>query len=348
MSIALQIPKNFNSTESQEYFCRMALEIASLHSNTPPFVIVQDKQSLSAAFAISENVIFIRSRTYGVLGHFFYKSKLYNWIKKQHPGYFLSQGAIDISHLLPRHIIIINSPEILNNNRQLKNIVTAHAVITSSALLTEKLIDRIKKFGNNIFHVPYLYNTNVQKITQEEKIAIQHELFEEKEFFILFQCGAPLHHIITFLKGFSIFKKWQQSNIQILLIIDHSSEEAISSVLDTYKFREDVKIISQKFYQKKWIEASYATFVLPSVETPISTMHQVIEANMPLAVNDNAYLRSAFGNAACYFKMEDNSIGLQLIQLYKNESFRNELILQAISLSSNLHRPSAVEIFKKL
>jgi hypothetical protein len=45
--------------------------------------------------------------------------------------------------------------------------------------------------------------------------------------------------------------------------------------------------------------------------------------------------------------LDDNSIAQQLILLYKNESYRNELISQSSILCSNLHHLSAIEIFQE-
>lgn len=70
----------------------------------------------------------------------------------------------------------------------------------------------------------------------------------------------PLESLITCLKAFSQFKKWQQTNMAIVVIMrDQQSVQAATVLLKGYKFKEAVFIYDLENFKMDWMAAAYLT-----------------------------------------------------------------------------------------
>ena len=133
------------------------------------------------------------------------------------------------------------------------------------------------------------------------------------------------------LKAFSLFKKWQHSNMK-LVIIGYSNLHIIHLKLRNYKYKDDVVLVSNpdEHVSSRLIAASYA-MIYPAKLTylPLPVL-QAISCNTPVIVNKTV-ADAANNNAAFYWTeiAENESLSKQMILCYKNEEFRKGIIDEA-------------------
>jgi glycosyltransferase involved in cell wall biosynthesis len=151
-----------------------------------------------------------------------------------------------------------------------------------------------------------------------------------KDYFIFAGDIAEQHLLIDLLKAFSIFKKWQQSNM--LLLIAGSTTPYISLLeekLVTYKYRQDVIIIKNPTLedQRKLVACSYALVHPASANSWPQPLVLAVQHKVAIIASDIPGNR-AMTDAAVWIDNNDlvNGFSAAMQLLYKDEQKKQELL----------------------
>jgi len=163
--------------------------------------------------------------------------------------------------------------------------------------------------------------------TETESIRTQYSAGRD---FFLFTGDIDAHHkLIELLKAFSVFKKWQQSNMLLVIAGDSTPwTDFFEEKLSTYKYREDVMLLKDLEEEEiaKLVAASYV-LVYPSVEPvlPLPVM-AAAAAGIAAIVSDTPINREATAAAAWVDNnnMEDG-FAQSMIHLFKDEAKKQEI-----------------------
>jgi hypothetical protein len=137
------------------------------------------------------------------------------------------------------------------------------------------------------------------------------------------------HQLIDLLKAFSIFKKWQQSNMQLLLA---GSETAWTDILEeklsTYKYKSDVVLLKGVAESEMaGITAAAYALLYPCLNNrlPIELL-QAVQLGMASIVSDLPSTK-AITQAAIWVNNNDvqNELAKAMILLYKDEQQKLQL-----------------------
>jgi glycosyltransferase involved in cell wall biosynthesis len=179
-------------------------------------------------------------------------------------------------------------------------------------------------------------------LTWEEKLEVKATVTGGKDYFLYMGPISPANHIITLLKAFSLFKKRQLSNLQLVLAgpvlwPQGGFEEKLAS----YRYRSDVIVLeaADEKLQAKLLGAAYA-FVNPSTTEGFSSFQlkalccglPVISSSEHSEPETPAVLRS--GN-------QPEEFANQMKLLYKDENLRGQLIEKALGETGKF-KPEAV------
>ncbi|MFM8759164.1 MAG: glycosyltransferase, partial [Methylophilaceae bacterium] len=83
-----------------------------------------------------------------------------------------------------------------------------------------------------------------QPLDYEAKAAVKAEYANDCEYFLFTGGIHPRKNLLNLLKAFSVFKKWQRSNMKLLVVGRKAWQyEDVLEKLNTYKFREDVVLL---------------------------------------------------------------------------------------------------------
>ncbi len=169
-----------------------------------------------------------------------------------------------------------------------------------------------------------------QPFDWDKRDHIKAEYTAGREYFMLPIQSTPHQHIINVLKAFSKFKKWQQSNMQLVVIGKLLADKKIKELLQTYKYRSEVKVIEAILTDSDnaAITASAMTMIyLPASEGPVMILKEALQSGTPVITVASPAFTEVCADAVLYsdpLNIED--LAASMIKLYKDEKLRDQLI----------------------
>ena len=154
----------------------------------------------------------------------------------------------------------------------------------------------------------------------------KNNLTEGANYFLAFQ---PLDCFVDMLKEFSIFKKWQQTNMALVFIFDNDKELMQAQTLLTgYKFKDSIFLKSISDFEPAWIAASYAILFNTINFDKTGLIEMAIEYNIPLlfnnAENQSSIMPETWQQAGEQFSFDEQGGLSNHFKLY----YKDEVYLQ--------------------
>jgi hypothetical protein len=148
-------------------------------------------------------------------------------------------------------------------------------------------------------------------------------------------------NLVTVLKAFTYFKGWQRSNLQLAITVYQPLNKQAEQLLSTYKYRADVHLVvnnqplrPQLFYN--WLSAAYAYIAINTgAQYPVNIL-QSMACWVPACSVNNPITKAIFSNNIAYFTpTPEKELAQLLVQLYKDETFKQHLVQQGNLYVSN-------------
>ena len=153
----------------------------------------------------------------------------------------------------------------------------------------------------------------------------KNSLTEGANYFLAFQ---PLNSFVDMLKEFSVFKKWQQTNMALVFIFDNDKDLMQAQTLLTgYKFKDSIFLKSISDFEPAWIAASYMILFNTINFDKTGLIEMAIEYDIPLvfnnAENQKNLLPEAWLKAGEQFSFEEKGgLSNHFKLYYKDELYR--------------------------
>jgi glycosyltransferase involved in cell wall biosynthesis len=150
------------------------------------------------------------------------------------------------------------------------------------------------------------------------------------------------HQLIELLKAFSVFKKWQQSNMQ-LVIAGYTTgwTETLEEKLQHYKFRADIVLLKNPSVTVtgQLVAAAYAVVLPMAANVFCASLLLAVQSGKALIASDQPVNRAITGSAEWVDK-SDTAEGFSkaMILLYKDEKHLQSLIQQSRQAVIQLNR----------
>lgn len=164
----------------------------------------------------------------------------------------------------------------------------------------------------------------------QEKEQVKEGFADGREYFLFTGGIRPLKNLMNLLRSFSLFKKWQHSNMKLLIAGSLARQyDDVWMKLKTYKYRDDVVPLNYLPDEQlaRVTAAAYAVihssfpggFGLPVIEA--------MQALVPVITSTTGSMPEIGGDAALYADPADPAaIAKHMLTLYKDEAQRNTLI----------------------
>jgi glycosyltransferase involved in cell wall biosynthesis len=184
--------------------------------------------------------------------------------------------------------------------------------------------------------------TIVTELSWAEAESIKTQYTGGRSFFLFTGDIAEQHQLVELLKAFSIFKKWQQSNMQ-LVIAGYTSgwTQTFEEKLLNYKYRADVVLLKDADGSEmaKLIAACYAVVYPVAGNVFPFALILGVQSNKAVIASDN-YINRQITNAAEWVNKNNTAegFGKAMILLYKDEKHQQLLVQQTIELATDLNR----------
>lgn len=162
----------------------------------------------------------------------------------------------------------------------------------------------------------------------DEKEAIKKEYTGGKEYFLADVRASDDGGITQLLKSFSLFKKRQLSNLQLLLAGRRPSPGSrLSQQLETYKYRQDIRWCERDDAGRRCAAAAYALLFPAQRKTLGIPLLDAWKAEIPVIIGTNSGFRNMAGDGVLVADMSDPAaLAGHLMAVYKDEQLRRDLI----------------------
>jgi glycosyltransferase involved in cell wall biosynthesis len=184
--------------------------------------------------------------------------------------------------------------------------------------------------------------TVVSSLSWTEATDIRTQYTGGRSFFLFTGNISEQHQLVDLLKAFSVFKKWQQSNMQ-LVIAGYATAwtQEFEKKLLTYRYKADVLLIKNvtSTDMAKLAAACYA-MVYPAAANifPLALL-LAVQSNKAVIASDT-YINRQMIQAAEWVDKNDTAAGFAkaMILLYKDEQHQQSLVQQTIAPSAQFNR----------
>ncbi len=173
-------------------------------------------------------------------------------------------------------------------------------------------------------------NENFQTLPWHRKQEVKDKFAEGREYFLCTGGIHPRKNLLNLLKAFSLFKKWQHSNMKLVIAgrLAWQYAETVEK-LKTYKYRSDVVLTGYlPDHDLAELTAGAYAMVYPSFFEGFGL--PVIEAmrcEVPVITSNTSSLPEIGADAALYADPNDpDAIAKHMLSLYRDETFRSRLI----------------------
>jgi len=168
----------------------------------------------------------------------------------------------------------------------------------------------------------------VAPLSSAEKEVIKQQYTAGKEYFLVDVAASDEEGITQLLKSFSLFKKRQLSNLQLILAGRKPSPESeLSHRLETYKYRQDIHWCEPEDAENRLTGAAYALLFPFERKTLGIPVLNAWKAEVPVIIGKGSGFRDWAGEGVLVAEKGDPaSLAGHLMAVYKDEELRKDLI----------------------
>ncbi len=331
------------------FSCQEWLHLAKDAPEHQFIFIVYDEQAAAAIEALPNLRVVAAGKPQ--LWQWWYQFRLYRLLRRYNvslfvgaSGYAAPAGKTALclilnDHISPHHPVLYPAAQQRSMHKKMPSLLqTAAVVITTSAHTLQAVQAQYPAAANKLTLVqPQVSPAFVPK-DWEQREQVKAEQTAGKEYFVA-AGPAVAEDWLQLLKAFSLFKKRQKSNLQLLLTGPAATPDSpLAASLQTYKYRQDVQLLGilPEAAFARLLGAAYALVQPGRYDGYLHTVSQALHCCVPVIVPDSGVLPGLCGAAGLYFPPGNlEQLAAQLMLVYKNEDLRNQLIVAAPQVLSN-------------
>lgn len=273
-----------------------------------------------------------------------YKILLPSFVKKQKIDVVIHfHHAFNKRICVPQHIVL---PGIFNKKQSAtfyKN--NAKSFIVPNDFYKKLAIKNWNTEADLIKVISPFTEEHPEQLAWEEREEIKNEHSEGNEYFLIKGIETK-ETFIEVLKGFSSFKKWQQSKMNVIVIIENKKllEECFLK-LQGYKYYTSVKrLTGTKEQQVNLLRACYAFIYACKKEEDFFPVYEAFKNGVPVIAPFAKYMEGFTEKPVLLCDTDNNEdLGKALINIYKGEVLRNRLIQAGYKEYEKVFMPGAYD-----
>jgi glycosyltransferase involved in cell wall biosynthesis len=171
-------------------------------------------------------------------------------------------------------------------------------------------------------------------ISNDEQAAIKEKYTNGDNYFLCVGGIHPRKNLYTVLKAFSKFKKWQLSNMKLVIVGRKAWQyETFINLLATYKYKNDVVLLDYvNENDLAAITASAYSAIYASLYEGFGVpILEAMQSGVPVITSNVSSMPEVGGNCVLYCNPNSfESIAQQMIDIYKDENLRKTLVANGL------------------
>jgi glycosyltransferase involved in cell wall biosynthesis len=357
IAVDISVSEKNVSTWREGFVYKNLSAIASLYPQHQ-FIFIFDR-SYHGSHIFNENCIPVIAGP-GVnsqlMQYFWYNYKLPSLLRRYKADIFLgTNGCCSMNTLLPQCLLV--SDDICITGHQLpgkKNVrlikkkmplflARAARIIAVSNICREQVVNTLPAAAEKTIVVYPAAANGFGRLASEEGELVKAQYAGGKEYFLHGGAISSKSQLVNLLKAFSMFKKRQKSNMQ-LLIAGHVNlpKNDLKPTIATYKYRDDVKITGY-LSTPSFARLLGGAYALVHTSTGVQLPAEAMVCGTPLIVKDTDLMLEICGEAALYMNPASaEAIAEQMMLVFKDENLRNSLVKNGNKQAGQYCAPAAV------
>ena len=202
----------------------------------------------------------------------------------------------------------------------------ASNILAASAYLQEQMIQRYSITNKKITVLYPAADEKYQLINWEQREQVKATYAAGKEYFLFSGIIHAQSNLIKLLKAFSLFKKWQKSNMQLILAINTTTDATtFIKSLQTYKHKADVILLKDITEDElRGITGAAYAFVSPALfNDNIPILLNALQCGVPVIASNTLPITEIFGEALLYADCNNvKELADKMMLLFKDEDMR--------------------------
>ncbi|HEV8080987.1 MAG TPA: glycosyltransferase [Chitinophagaceae bacterium] len=316
------IAVNITSTDAYQQFIDETFSRITAHHPEHYFIFIFDKP-FNLPFGISENVVkvLIPPEKISLFSRLRNNNhKIAALLKRHKTDVFVTKNAL-LQTTVPQCVIAYDT----FTSKDLKKVKN---IVTTSEFSKKQIIEK-----NNIresrIDVVYKGVNESQQITVEEKEKIKQQYANGNEYFLV-TGTIPLDKFIILLKAFSLFKKMQKSNMQLLVVSAKGINKELLEALRLFKFNSEVKMLDHIDKKENIRITGSAYAYVHLLEHEYLYALNAMSCHVPVIADNTGLMPEICSDSALYFNYNAyKEISDKMMLIYKDENLRKQLIEKA-------------------
>ncbi len=210
----------------------------------------------------------------------------------------------------------------------------ATSILAVSGFTKEDLQKNYQIPGHKLVVVPEAAREIFRPMDFDGKETIKQKFTGGKEYFLFTGGIHPRKNLLNLLKAFSLFKKWQRSNMKLVIAgrLAWQYDDFLEK-LKTYKYRDDVVLtgyVTDEVLAQ--LTASAYAMIYPSLLEGFGLpILEAMQSGVTVVASNTGSMPETGGTAALYADPNDpDAIALHLLAIYRDENKRSELVRQGL------------------
>jgi glycosyltransferase involved in cell wall biosynthesis len=229
----------------------------------------------------------------------------------------------------------------------------ANKLVTVSNYTRSDMVSNYQVKEHKISVIPGAARTVFAPLSFGDKEEVKAGYADGREYFLFVGGIHPRKNLMNLLKAFSLFKKWQHSNMKLLVAGRLAWQyQDIVEKLKTYKYRDDVVMLGYLTdEQLAKITASAYALVYPSFFEGFGLpLLEAMQSGIPVIASDTSSMTETGGDAARYAPPNDpDAIAKEMLALYRDENLRSACIYAGLQRAASFSwDTTASEIWEQL
>lgn len=224
----------------------------------------------------------------------------------------------------------------------------AKKVATLSTFVKKRLADKYKIAAEKIEVISSAGNSLCTALDWQEREQMKELYAAGCEYFVFPVAPYNRKSMVGVLKAFSIFKKWQKTNMKLVIVgaVPAGVKEEGEN-LNNYKYRTEINITGTVSADEsaKVVAGAYAIVYPSHHEQFPAAVVDAMECNVPVITSRTGSIPEIAEEAALYVSTENpNEMAEQMKRIFKDEQLRNKLIQEGKQRASLFNWDKTVDL----
>ncbi len=275
-----------------------------------------------------------------VLYKWWYDVRLPLVLKKQKADIFVgTYGICSLMTAIPQLLIMQDLAVISNSSSYGSKFSFFHkkftfqflkkaAVIAVFSYCTKKeIIGKYALAEEKITVIGNAADSSFKHLHWEEREKVKEQYAQGCEYFLFTGGYIQQKKIINLLKAFSVFKKWQKTNMKLVIAGNIERNKDFSEKLNTYKYKNEVFFAENLSVEElsKVTAGAYAA-ILPFFDQGFAmAVLEAMQCEVPVITSADSSMAEIAGDAALYADpAKPEEIAEEMKRIFKDEQLRNK------------------------